>query len=311
MAEEQLTETLDDVISDAVGDIEPTDGAPEEVQASDDDFEFDLPEHWSDKDKDEFRAIRDAKAALAFTERRYGEMDSGFQARSRELADKAKTHDVLYEVFKPFEADFGSSGLDIVGGVRRLASVHQSLREDPAGGLSQLLSIYGLTPQAAIQALAANNNLDLLDIDIDMGEPSAPTMTPELQEMQRQMQAMMGDMQRDREQALVREMQAFADEVDADGSPLRPHFDDYIADMQKLVEAGIATGYADAYEKALALRPIDTESESSRFVRSKSDAVKKAKRAADNAIEGNGNAVGGSSAPSSLEDQIRAAMDAA
>ena len=301
------TENLEDSISDAIDA-----GAPESADGSADEFEFDLPEHWADKDKDEFKAIRDAKAALAFTERRYGEMDSGFQARSRELSDKAKTHDVLREVFQPYEADFGPSGLDVVGGIRRLAAVHGALKEDPAAALSQLVQMYGLNPQSLIQELASRHNVDLLDIDMDDAYASGPQTTPELQLMQQQMQQLMSEMQTDRETAIRREMETFADEVDADGTRLRPHFDDVIEDMQKLVQAGIATGFADAYEKALALRPDAGGGDASPFVRSKSDAVRKAKRAAENAIDGNPAAAGGSdSAPTSIEATLRAAMDAA
>ena len=67
MVDEQQNGELGEVISEAVGDMVPTEDSPVEAPGSDDDFEFDLPEHWSDKDKDEFKAIRDAKAALAFT----------------------------------------------------------------------------------------------------------------------------------------------------------------------------------------------------------------------------------------------------
>ena len=80
-----------------------------------------------------------------------------------------------------------------------------------------------------------------------------------------------GDQSRQsQQQALVREIQAFETEKDADGQLLRPYFGEVFQDMLTLAQLGHAKTPAQAYEMATRFNPVSQQTSNARQNRQQS-----------------------------------------
>jgi len=283
-----------------VDDVVVDDEAVTEEAAPVEEPEFDLPQHWADADKEEFKAIADRASALAFSERRYREMDSGFQEKSRGLAADSSMVKALRETLEPYRQEIHASGVDEATVIRQLAATHGMLKQNPHGAINTLIQQYRIDPIELIKQVSAQHRIDLLDIDSADVNPVQQHYDSQITALQETVNNFINQQRGSLHTDNERMLQTFADEADSEGTKLRPHFDAVLDDMTKLIQAGIASGHQDAYDKAVALRP-DLGS----FVKAKSDAVKKAKRAAEGVTSKGGN----SAKPSG--DTIRGAIEAA
>lgn len=207
---------------------EKTDLTPENQEPSADVEAIEAPDFWDTKAKALFaKADPDLRKYIAESEAQR----TGFLNRVANEAQAARTEQrELERIYGPHESKFRTWGINRTQATDRLMGWQDILDQNPRYGMAKLAATYGLTPA---------------DFDWDEAEAEGqsredPRLTQALSTIeeltnwrssfeQSQVQAARG--------ALEAEIDAFKNEADANGNPLRPYFDFYAPQIgQKILE---------------------------------------------------------------------------
>ena len=174
------------------------------------------------------------------------QFDSDYQYRTQleqeraELQQRAQVADQLGQLSQQYGDVFqGRNPMDVIGNYLYYG---QKLTQDPQG---------------TIQALAKQYGVDLNGLVQD--QPYIDEPTKQLMDRYEQLEQQIHSQQQQAQQAqamqVVESAKAFEFETDAEGNLLRPHVQDVADDMLRLMQAGYARDFQDAYDKACWANP--------------------------------------------------------
>lgn len=200
-------------------------------------------EHWSEDVKEAFSRV-DPEAQQAWIDQH-----KTFQRGYNELVEKSKGFEQeisgfseVNNILKEFEPMWRAQGMNVAQGVGQLTQWAYALAANPTEVLPQLAEMYGVqlgelvkeAPYVAPEDRARDQRMNQLE-----------------QQIQQQSQA---EVQRQQQQ-LIGQIEAFRDEVDADGNQLHEHFDDVIDQITGMYQRGFEGNLSEAYEQACWTNP--------------------------------------------------------
>lgn len=199
---------------------------------------------WEKLSKGEALSGQEARKLAEYNAKREGDYAKGVSTYKAEF-DNAKP---LVEALQPHMDSIKQMGIQPAQFVSNLANAHNALsRGSPDQKLSMLMK------------LAQDYQIPVQNLFV-RGQDGQVYFNPQVQPYQAQPQQRPAPQAQDVAQ-LVREevanftsqqaIQQFAEARDAQGNPLRPHFETVKADMALLLDAGKAQDLEDAYRKAL------------------------------------------------------------
>ena len=175
-----------------------------------------------------------------------GQFDSDYQYRTQLEQERAQLsqHAQTAQQFEQLAQQYG----DVLQGRNPLEVASQLF------WYSQRLA---KDPQNTIQQLAKEYGVDLKQVTQD--QPYVDEYTQQLQgqmsAMQQQFQTWQQQQQEAQNRQVIENAKAFEFETDAEGNLLRPHVSDVAEDMLRLMQAGYAKDFQDAYDRACWANP--------------------------------------------------------
>ena len=304
---------------------------------------------WSAADKATFKAL--PPSAQEFITRRYGEMEGDYTKKTQAIADFKRTYEPVDQMFAPFKAQMKAQGWTEASLIKSWADVEKDFME--GRGAKRVLDIIK-TYRLPVEEIAAG-------LGIKAGAAAAPppgatgtepqldpTVVPLLEkqfgvyakplmdqlqaltserEQQKATQARLDQIRKDDEARTANEkVQNFVNEKSADGSPLRPYFNDVSSHMVALAKAERDAGrtpdlqaiydqavwaHPPTREKLLEAQRVSQEEKSRQESLAKAAQAKKASASVRGAPgSGHAPASGQSAKAKSLRDIIAEAADA-
>lgn len=265
---------------------------------------LEAPQHWPANDRELFG--KQPKEVQTWLLNRHKAMEADYTRKTQEVAPMRRLKEGLDEVFAPFREKMALDGIDEMGAIKQLVAAHTYLQR---------------SPQEAIGWLAQQYGIDLNQVVQGAGEETLPPQFAKLQEsVQRQERIIQETLQRQEKEQLnanLSQVEQFADQKDAQGKPLHPHFDDVAQDVAKMLKAGIAENLQDAYDRAVYANPqvrqkVLAAQEAERRVKDEAERKKKAAEAkqAGFDVKGEGAAGAVSAESQSLRASLEKAWDA-
>lgn len=266
---------------------------------------IEIPKHWpADVRADlERLAKQDPVIAKRWLEQtRY--LESVARTERERAAPFRQLSQALEDVLAPTRQQRQMAGMDDAAYLRALAAADQFLSRDPKAGIKWLAQKYGVTPEQLVEEVrAAQENAP---------PPAVQQLMGEVSQLKSYIHQMTRGAQEQALQGVVGTIEAFASEKGPDGQPLRPYFDDCIADVQLLVqqqrERGEPVNLQAAYDRAIRMNDaVWMRVQSQRAEKEAAEraaAAEKAKRAGFN-VAGAGSA----SASEEPEDNLRAELE--
>ena len=268
---------------------------------------IEIPKHWpADVRADlERLAKQDPVIAKRWLEQtRY--LESVARTERERAAPFRQLSQALEDVLAPTRQQRQMAGMDDAAYLRALAAADQFLSRDPKAGIKWLAQKYGVTPEQLVEEVrAAQENAP---------PPAVQQLMGEVSQLKSYIHQMTRGAQEQALQGVVGTIEAFASEKGPDGQPLRPYFDDCIADVQLLVqqqrERGEPVNLQAAYDRAIRMNDaVWMRVQSQRAEKEAAEraaAAEKAKRAGFN-VAGAGSA--SASASEEPEDNLRAELE--
>ena len=304
---------------------------------------------WSATDKATFKAL--PPSAQEFITRRYGEMEGDYTKKTQAIADFKRTYEPVDQMFAPFKAQMKAQGWTEASLIKSWADVEKDFME--GRGAKRVLDIIK-TYRLPVEEIAAG-------LGIKAGAAAAPppgatgtepqldpTVVPLLEkqfgvyakplmdqlqaltnerEQQKATQVRLDQIRKDDEARTANEkVQNFVNEKSADGSPLRPYFNDVSSHMVALAKAERDAGrtpdlqaiydqavwaHPPTREKLLEAQRVSQEEKSRQESLAKAAQAKKASASVRGAPgSGHAPASGQSAKAKSLRDIIAEAADA-
>lgn len=206
---------------------------------------FEPPARWPQAAKDAWKALHgypDSRPHMQQMHDTWQQTQAYLTQQEQQRSRLERTLQPFNDLIEPYAQQWAQQGIDPVSGLRQVMSYADALAKDPQGTLLQLAQEYGVDLRAAMD--------------------EQPWVDPVVSQLQQQVQQLtahitnQGDQSRQsQQQALVREIQAFETEKDADGQLLRPYFGEVFQDMLTLAQLGHAKTPAQAYEMATRFNP--------------------------------------------------------
>lgn len=226
------------------------------------------PAHWPAKDRELFaKATPEHQAWLL---ERHKAMEADYTRKTQEIAPARRLKEQLDEILGPHRQKYSMSGLDDAAAIRQLVSAHEFLERDPANAIRYLAQQYGFDI----------NTLNQQQPGSDTPSPVPPEVNNRLAQLERADKERIAAAEKQQQEANLAKVTAFAEEKDAQGQLLRPHFDEVASVIQALMQADITAGkqpdLQSAYDRAVYADPA---------VRQKVLAAQDAKRKADEEAE--------------------------
>jgi hypothetical protein len=228
-----------------------------------------VPEHWSAEDKATFAKL--PAEGQAFLLRRHGEMEAEFTRKSQASAGAVQFTQSLAPVFtdRRIQASLQQTGLNPTQAIQEWAGFHVRATspnlQDRFNVLVDLTERMGLDPARIFSALNKSplpeglSEAELKDPAVKFFADRLGQTTGELNALKNEIQSRWAAENQARAQAGEAHARAnidqFADEKAADGSPLRPHFNTVLPIILDLYKANPQRSLADAYEAACWAHP--------------------------------------------------------
>lgn len=205
------------------------------------------PQHWPARDREFFaKQSPDVKSWMLG---RHKAMEADYTRRVQEVAHVRRESDELKEIFKPFADAMASDGMTIPQAVRQLAAAHQKLVSDPVNGIHWLAQKYGIDLKQAADGSTQQGQLD----------PNVRMLQEKIAQLEAGFNGQRSAQQEQEQKANLSKVEQFAEEKDAQGQLLRPHFDDVAKDISMLLraarDAGEQLSLQDAYDRAIYANP--------------------------------------------------------
>jgi len=267
------------------------------------------PQHWPAKDREFF--AKQGPEVKTWLMSRHKAMEADYTRRSQEVAHVRREADELREIFKPFSEAMASDGMTIPMAVRQLTAAHHALIKDPAQGIQWLAGKYGIDLKQIVEGGTQAGQPD----------PNVKRLEDRLAQLEGNTQRSAQHQQEQERNANLSKVEQFAEEQDAQGKPLRPHFDDVAKDISMLLraarESGDSLSLQDAYDRAIYANPavrqkVLAAQDAERRVREDEERKVKANaaRTAGFDVKGEGAATSVAAQPNSLRGDLEAAWDA-
>lgn len=240
------------------------------------------PAHWPAAAREMF--AKQSPEAKQWLLERHKAMEADYTKKMQEITGARREAEELDEIFKPWKQQMDLQGITRPQAIRQLAAAHKRLQEDPVGGMKWLAENYGIDLKSLVDGAAAAD---------PAGEsPTVKALRQQVEQLTGQITKITGQQSEQQNNAVLTQVQQFAEEKDAQGQPLRPYFDDVAKDVANLIRVSKLPGETpltlqQAYDKAIyanetvrakvlqandAKRRADEEAERKR----KADAAKKA-----------------------------------
>lgn len=297
-AEAEENVDLDQVLSEQVAQF-GEEGAGEEAEtseqapASDDDSgaqetesqsddaaaeEIAPPDDWPKEDRERFQQLPNEARQLALVQ--YKRMQADYTRKTQALADDTRLARQLKDevIDDDVRQDLHANGMDEAQGVRQLVQMHKWAKNDPAGYVRHVAQQAGLDAEAVLNG----------DEQPAAQQTPQTQEDPRLQKLQEQVQTLTQTEQQRQHQALQQQIESFRQEADENGEPKRPHFDEVQGEMVRILNAGLANGLDDAYDKAVWADPnirqkvLERQQQAQAANQTKQQAADKAKRSGRN-----------------------------
>jgi len=273
----------------------------EEPEGSDETpVESSPPEHWSEEDKEAFLAMDESGRQWAL--RLEQNTQKGIEEKSKELK---KFRDSI----EPYRHLF-PAGVDETQVIQQLLNAQAYLQRNPVEGLKWLMQNLGVDEKQFHPTDAGKNKDDDPYID-----PEIRALRDEITGLKQGAEQKARDAERQRQNAMLAQVQQFRDETNEDGTPKHPHFNDVQGVMAGLLQSGRAEDMESAYEQAVWAIPEyrDSVVEQQAKERAEKELAERAKKAEDAKKKGSG-VKGKKSAkapaePKSLADSLSEAYD--
>ncbi|MBM3450553.1 MAG: hypothetical protein FJX78_06165 [Armatimonadetes bacterium] len=209
--------------------------------------EIDIPKSWAAEKHDLFRKAD--PGLRAYIAQRESEMRKGIDDLHGQLGEKAKLADDIGRALAPYEAMIRAERATPAQVVEALLPAAYVLR---VGSPQQKLDLIRRTAEQwgidLGQLAKPSENIAELD-------PYVAETRRELSQVKARLEAFDRASQQTRLDAIQSAINAFADEKDANGNPLRPHFDEVANDIGLLLKNGRAADFAQAYDMAVYANP--------------------------------------------------------
>lgn len=223
-----------------------------------------VPEHWSADDKATFAKL--PQEGQAFLLKRHGEMEAEFTRRSQANAGAVQFTQSLAPVFtdRRVQTSLQQMGLNPTQAVQEWASLHVRAmspnQQDRFSVLVDLTERMGLDPARIFSALNKQPIPEGL-AEAELKDPAVKFFADRLGQTTGELNALRSEIQsrwaaENQARAQAGEAHArsnidqFADEIGADGKPLRPHFNAVLPIILDLYKANPQRSLADAYDAA-------------------------------------------------------------
>lgn len=175
-----------------------------------------------------------------------GQLDSDYQYRTQLEQDRANLsqHAQMAQQFNQLANQYS----DVLRGRNPL---------EVAGELFYYSQRLAKNPAETLQALAKDYGVDLSQIGQD--QPYVDEYTQQLQgqlnQIQQHMYAQQQQQVQQQYERMIENAKAFEFEADAEGNLLRPYVSEVASDMLRLLQAGYAQDFQDAYDRACWANP--------------------------------------------------------
>lgn len=270
------------------------------------------PEHWAQEDKDRFSALpADSQDWLMG---RHRDLEADYTKKTQEIADVRKTAEAFQQAVSPYEAMIRSEGSDPLTAVQNLLGTAYALRtgtpQQRQALISQMAQVYG----ADLESLATESGED------EYVDPHVAQLSQQVQSLQQQVGQYQGAAVQQAQASNQAMIEQFALETDADGKPLRPHFEavrermagDFMARQGTVTDLNKAL--SDAYEAAVWADPelrskmlAEQKAADTRVQeQQRKESVAKAKKAGRGVRQ---RSTGTPNAPKNLDDLLSQALD--
>jgi hypothetical protein len=222
------------------------------------------PEHWSAEDKATFAKL--PAEGQAFLLKRHGEMEAEFTRKSQASAGAVQFTQSLAPVFtdRRIQASLQQMGLNPAQAVHEWASLHlRAMSPDMQDKFNVLVNMterMGLDPARIFSALNKSplpeglSEAELKDPAVKYFADTLGKTTSELNALKSEIQQRWAAENQAKAQAGEAHAKAnidqFADEIGADGKPLRPHFNTVLPILLDLFKANPQRNLAEAYDAA-------------------------------------------------------------
>ncbi|QGH72932.1 MAG: hypothetical protein [Siphoviridae sp. ctdEk19] len=183
------------------------------------------------------------EAARAEIARREEDMFRGIE----QYKEHAQFGHKLQKVLSPFMPVMQQHGVAPEALVGNLLNAHATLS---FGKAEEKLALF--------QKLAQDYGVDLVTAAANTPyiDPAVAQLREELRMTRGQLSQLVGGQREAAVAGVQKTVNAFADEVGADGQKLRPHFDEVAEDIALLLKAGRANDLQDAYDRAVWANPV-------------------------------------------------------
>lgn len=212
------------------------------------------PAHWAQKDKDTFNKAPPQLRSWLLD--RHKAMEADYTKKTQAVAELKREYEPVNDMFKPYMVALSAQGLTPGAVIKQWADTKLALDKNPLQTLLQIGKQYGLTPQHFAQAMQQNGQ-----------QPQMPeAFAPFAQKLTAIEQFLNQQQQQTHVQRFTQTRQTieqFADEKDAKGNPIHPHFDDVVDDIIRLANVERAAGrepnLQNLYETAVWANPTTRE----------------------------------------------------
>jgi hypothetical protein len=228
------------------------------------------PEHWSAEDKAAFAKL--PKEGQDFIVRRHQAMEADYQSKVQANASAVQFTQALAPIFehpgiKASLANVEGRPLHPVHAIQQWAGFHlRAVSPDPnerAGLLREMAQRLRLDPAAVFgqtsQPPAGLSEQDMADPAIKYFADHVGRTMQEINSLKGELQRIQNDGNERQQQETLRVtrwgIDQFADEKDARGQPVHPHFDTVLPQMLELFRANPQRDLKEAYDTAVWMNP--------------------------------------------------------
>lgn len=245
----------------------PKESAPKAKSDSEEEQPF-APKNWSQEARTAFEQV--PPEVQTEINKLVKNLQGGFTQKAQSLSDARRVANDIAAALTPEDRnELRSRNMTEGQAFKELLGYHKAYRTNPAGYVQMLIKAANLTPEhLGFTASPQNGTNPPATPD---GQPHGQTQAdPMVLQVQQELKAIKGVLTQShqsavqgRQNALARNIESFANEIDADGQMLRPHFDKVLPQIFNLIakdpeisqiEDPIAAVRA-AYEAAIWARP--------------------------------------------------------
>jgi hypothetical protein len=252
------------------------------------------PKHWSDEDKEAFKAMDEGGREWAL--RLETNASKGIEKKSAEL----KT---LRDAFEPYKHLFPAGSE--AQAIQQLFNAQVSLQTNPVEGIKWLMRSYGVDEKQFAPSTEATDEFQ---------DPDVAALRAEIKELKTNSERNAQTAQVTQQNAMIAEINQFRDAED-NGELLHPHYQEVVGVMSGLMQSGRADSLENAYEQAVWSLPEYRDSEVKKLSAEKAEAdlkertkeAEKAEKAAKTVTGANGATL--ETKPETLRDSLEAAYE--